>query len=206
MKRIVIATNNKNKIKEIEKVINQMNIKVQLLTLKDLNIDYDVEETGLTFAQNSKKKALEYFNLCNLPVITEDSGLCINVFNGLPGVFSKRMYENPNISSEEEDLKRNEIILENLSGYFYKEDRQAKYIAFLTYFDGNNMVTAIGSTEGYITKEISGDNGFSYDKIFYSNELKKKLSYATEIEKNSVSHRGKALKKLFNVLKVQKIV
>lgn len=190
--KIVIATNNKRKIKEIKEILKEISSDLELLTLEDVGINYDVEETGLSFEKNSIKKAKEYYELCKIPVIAEDSGLCIEAFNNLPGIFSKRIFGNKT------DEELNNIIIENMKGV---ENRNAKFEAFYTYYDGKNIITSVGYIDGKILDTISGENGFSYDKIFYSNELNKRLSECTNEEKNSISHRRYGLKKIFKKIK-----
>lgn len=185
MKKLLIATHNKNKIKEIKNILNLED--VELLTLSDINIDFDVEETGETFEENARKKAVEYFELSKLPVLAEDSGLSINSLGGYPGVYSKRIYEG---KSEEYG---NKLILEKLKGI---EDRTASYVAHYCYYDGVNEIHTTGITTGSIQFAIEGENGFSYDKIFKSDDLNKLFSMATDEEKNSVSHRYRGLKQL----------
>lgn len=189
MKKIVIATNNKNKIKEISQILKLDD--TELLSLSDLNIDFDVDETGLTFKKNAEKKAVEYYELCKLPVIAEDSGLEIKALNGLPGVFSKRIYEGKS------EFEGNEIILDNLKDI---KDRSASYVASYCYYDGDKKIFAEGRTYGKIAFEQEGENGFAYDRIFLSDNLNKLLSKATDEEKNSISHRKKGLEKLKNLL------
>lgn len=182
MKKVVIATNNKNKIKEISAILRLDG--VEFLSLDDLNIDFDVEETGLTFKKNAEKKAVEYYKVCNLPVIAEDSGLEVKVLNGMPGVFSKRIYDGKT------EVDGNEIILENLKD---ESNRKASYVATYCYYDGVNKIFAEGRTYGSIAYKQAGDNGFAYDKIFISDDLKKLMSMASDEEKNSVSHRRRGL-------------
>lgn len=182
MKKIVIATNNKNKIKEISAILKLDD--VEFLSLKDLNIDFDVEETGLTFKKNAEKKAIEYYKLCKLPVIAEDSGLEIKSLNGMPGVFSKRIYDGKT------EYDGNEIILENLKG---ENDRTASYVASYCYYDGVKKLFAEGRTFGRIALKQEGENGFAYDKIFISDDFKKLMSMISDEEKNNISHRRRGL-------------
>lgn len=181
--RIVIATNNQNKLKEISKILSD----VKLLTLKDVDIDFDVDETGLTFIKNAEKKAREYYELCEIPVIAEDSGLCLVGLNDMPGVFSKRFFEG---KSEEEG---NQMIIDNLKDI---NNREAYYIAVYCYYDGVNTVFAEGRTYGIIDDHISGDNGFAYDRIFISKDTGKKMSLMSDNEKAKISHRKRGLEKL----------
>ena len=197
MKKIVIATNNKNKVKEIKSILEKKNLNVELLTLSDLNITFDVEETGLTYAKNAEKKAVEYFELCKLPVIAEDSGLSIDALNGLPGIFSKRIYEG---KSENEG---NEIILENMKGI---QNRSASYVATYCYYDGANKIFANGYINGEIDEVQTEGNGFAYDKIFISKDFNKPMSLLTNDEKNGYSHRFFGLSKLIDKLEAKELL
>lgn len=187
MKKIIIATNNFNKVKEIGAILNSNGKGDIYGTLKSEKIDFDVDETGLTFAQNAIKKAKEYYELCKKPVIAEDSGLCIDAFNGLPGIFSKRIYDGKS------ELEGNQIILDNLEN---SKNRNAHYKAVYAYYDGFNLIVTEGTMEGYITQDIAGENGFAYDKIFYSTELEKRVAEASDEEKKLCSHRRRGLEKL----------
>ncbi|HCL4480130.1 TPA: RdgB/HAM1 family non-canonical purine NTP pyrophosphatase [Clostridium botulinum] len=185
----VIATNNKNKVKELEKIINIPG--VELKTLKSVGVNFDIDETGATLEENSKLKAKEYFKLCSLPVIAEDSGLMIESLDGYPGVYSKRVYEGKT------DRQSNEMILDKMRNI---KNRTAKYIAVYTYFDGINTIVAEGIIEGSITKEIIGTNGFAYDPIFLSKTYDKTFGELTDEEKNSISHRRDGINKLMENL------
>lgn len=197
MNKIVIATNNKNKIKEIKEILLNKGIQAELLTLDEVNIDFDVEETGLTYKKNAEKKALEYYELCKLPVIAEDSGLSITALNGLPGIFSKRVYEH---KSEEEG---NNIILDNMSDF---TNREAKYVATYCYFDGVNKVFANGYVEGKIDTKQTKGNGFAYDNIFICDKYDKPMSLLSDREKNECSHRHYGLENLIQNLKDKNIL
>lgn len=184
MKSIVIATNNKNKIKEIKSIFNLKNVK--LLTLNEVGINFEVDEDKDNFICNAEKKAIGYFNACGIPVIAEDSGLCVRALNGYPGVHSKRICEGTNKTC-------NEIILEKMDGV---EDRYACFNAVYCYHDGLNTIFSEGTAEGEITFEEIGENGFEYDKIFKSSILGKTFAEVSERDKNTVSHRRDGLKHL----------
>ena len=186
MKEIVIATNNQEKVREIKKILELNN--TNLLTLKESNIDLDVEENYLTLELNAIKKAKEYYSFCKKPVIAEDSGLFVEALDGLPGVFSKRWLDGS-------DYDRNKGILENMSHLEKTHERMAYLTSCFTYYDGVNLITATGNCGGHIDFVISGENGFAYDKIFI-HCTGKKLSHMTEEEKNNISQRKNALLKL----------
>lgn len=182
MNKIVVATNNKNKLKEIKDILSISG--VEFLTLKDIGIDLDVEEDMLTLKLNAEKKAKEYYQACKLPVISEDMGLFIDALDNMPGVHSKRWLDGT-------DEDRNKGILYNLNGV-EKKFRTARYISCFSFFDGINLITCKGTCEGIIDDKISGENGFAYDKIFI-HESGRKISEMTDSEKNSISQRKNGL-------------
>ena len=185
MKKVVIATNNEGKVKEIKEILKGF----ELLTLKDINCKIEVEEDEETFEGNSKKKAKEISELTNMPCIADDSGLCIEAFNGWPGVHTARF-----LGKEATDKQRNEAILErmkNLKG----EQRKAKVKCVVTYYENGQAITGIGEVEGRIAEEIKGERGFGFDSIFELNNGKTYAELSLE-EKNEISHRKRALKKL----------
>ncbi len=189
MKKIVVATNNQGKLKEIKEILKD----VELLSLKDLDLDLEVEEDQETFEGNSRKKAEEVSKITNMPAIADDSGLCIDAFNDWPGVYTAR-FLGENATQEE----RNNAILEkmkNLAG----EKRKAKFVCVVTYYENGKYISARGEVEGRIALEPKGNNGFGYDPIF---ELDNGKTYAelSETEKNNISHRKRAIEKLQTLL------
>ena len=189
MKKIIVATNNKGKLKEIREILTDY----ELLSLEEVGINVKVEEDENTFRGNSLKKANEIFKVANIPCIADDSGLCIDVFDGWPGVETARFLGN---KASQED--RNKYILEKMkdkSG----EERNAKVVCDIAYVDNENTTVVEGIIEGKISKEERGSNGFGFDSIF---ELKdgRTLAELSEKEKNDVSSRRIALEKLKNKL------
>lgn len=192
MKKLVIASNNKGKIKEIRELLEGFNLNV--VSLSDENIDIDVVEDGETFEENVKKKASEICEYLldrgdsEFIVMADDSGLEVDYLNGEPGVYSARY-----AGEHGNDDKNNEKLIENLK--FVKfEDRTARFICKLAIMDSNkNYKSVTGHVEGHILEEINGTKGFGYDPLFYCDELKKSFGEASSIEKNLVSHRGRAL-------------
>lgn len=185
MKKIVVATNNQGKLKEIQEILNEY----ELLSLKDINCDIEVEENQETFEGNSLKKAKEISEATKMPCIADDSGLCIDIFDGWPGVYTAR-FLGENSTPEE----RNKAILEkmkNLDG----DDRKARVECVITYYEDENVFIGKGEIKGKIAKEPKGDKGFGFDPIF---ELENGKTYAelTNKEKNEISHRKIALENL----------
>ena len=187
--KIFLATKNKGKIEDFKKLTEDMDIEV--VTILD-NIDIpDVVEDGDTFEENSVKKALEIAKYTGIVTVSDDSGLCVDYLNGAPGVYSAR-YSGENATDESNMDK----LLEDLKDV-KKEDRKAHFVSVVTiaYPDGKHQ-SFRGEVEGEILFERQGNNGFGYNPIFYSKELGKSFGMATMEERVSVSHRGRAFRKL----------
>lgn len=198
-KRIIVASNNKGKINEFKKILNDLDLEV--LSLKDINIDIDVEEDGMTFEENAKKKAVEIYKELinrgesNFIVISDDSGLEVDYLNGEPGVFSARY-----AGEHGNDKKNNEKLLCNLKRV-KAEDRSARFVCQLAIINNENEYRAIkGIVEGYIIEEEKGLEGFGYDPLFLYKPLEKTFGELSMEEKNKISHRGKALLKARNII------
>ena len=189
--KIILATKNKGKIKDFEKLTEGMNIEV--LSILD-NIDFpDVVEDGKTFEENSAKKALEIAKYTGIITVSDDSGLCVDTLNGEPGIYSARYFgEN---ATDELNMEK---LLKNLSN-IEKKDRKAHFVSVVSIaFPDGTVKSFRGETQGEILFEKEGNNGFGYDPIFYSYDLGKSFGLATIEEKKSVSHRGRAFEKLKN--------
>lgn len=185
--KLVIASNNGHKVREIKKILGRFF--KEIVTIKELGLDIDPEETENTFEENSLIKAKAVCLASGLPALADDSGLCVNALGGAPGVYSARF-----AGIEQNDEKNIDKLLDELKDC---KDRTAEFVTVVTlvYPDGK-VLSAKGRTEGEITYERKGTGGFGYDPVFYSRELSKTFGEATEEEKNAVSHRGKALESL----------
>ena len=185
MKKILVATNNPGKIKEIQEILKGY----QLVTLKDINCKIEVEEDQETFEGNAKKKAKEIAELTNMPSIADDSGLCIEAFDGWPGVYTARF-----LGEEATPTERNEAILEKMKN-LKQEQRKAKVVCVVVYYEDGKFVVARGEVSGKIAEQPKGKNGFGFDPIF---ELENGRTYAelSQKEKNEMSHRKRALENL----------
>ncbi len=192
---LIIASNNKHKIIEIKDILGEFFKNIYSLSEKNINVE--IEETGKTFEENAIIKAKYISELTGLPALSDDSGLEVEALNGAPGVYSARYAGEPSDSN-----KNNAKLLKEMQG---KIDRNANFtsVVAICYPDGN-ITTAKGKTYGKILTELQGENGFGYDPLFYSNDLKKSFGLATSEEKNAVSHRGRALQNLKEILSKRK--
>ncbi len=192
MEKIIFATKNKDKIKEIKAVLGDC---FDVISMQEAGIEADIVEDGSTFEENAKKKALEVMKLCSCIVLADDSGLEVDYLDKAPGVYSARfMGENTSY-----DIKNNEILkrLESVSD----DKRSARFVcAVAAAFPDGSCEVVRGTIEGMIGYEIKGDNGFGYDPIFYLPELNKTTAQLTMEEKNKISHRGKALRLIKEIL------
>lgn len=189
---IIVATKNKNKVREISKMFSPLGFKV--MSQEDAGIDVDVEETGDTFAKNALIKARAVAMLCDDCVLADDSGLCVEALDGRPGVYSAR-YAGLGAT----DGEKIEKLLTEMQD---KTNRKAKFVTNIAFIfpDGKEIVTQ-GEVSGKIVREPVGNNGFGYDPVFYSTELEKTFAQAEMDEKNAISHRGRALSALYDELK-----
>lgn len=192
--KLAIATNNQHKLQEIRAILGDSF--EELLSLKDLGIDVDVEETGTTLEENALVKARAILALSGIATLADDTGLMVDVLNGAPGVYSARY-----AGEEHNDAKNRALLLKNLDGV---KDRSAHFatVIALCYPDGKTL-TASGRVNGEILLSERGTEGFGYDSLFFSTELGKTFAEATQAEKNSVSHRGRALRAMLELVKSQ---
>ena len=180
-KKLCLASGNKHKIKEIAQMLPEY----QVIGYKDLGDDFEIEENGKTFYENALIKAKTVAEKYNIPCLADDSGICVDVLKGEPGIYSARYAGDGN------DEHNNQLLLKNLED---KTDRRAKFVCCMVfYFPDGKIVTATGETLGEILYAPEGENGFGYDPIFFSYDLNKCLGIATDEEKNSISHRYRAI-------------
>lgn len=184
--RIILATNNQNKVKEMANILDR-----EVYSLKDLDYNIDIEETGTTFKENAYIKAHAISEKYPFDiVISDDSGLEVDALNGAPGVYSARY------SFEQTDSANNELLLKNLEGI---KNRKARFVCMICVIINGEAFYFDGLFEGEIATSATGNAGFGYDPIFLYNE--KSVASLTSVEKNKISHRAKALKKVSEFLK-----
>ena len=190
MSKILIGTNNKNKVAEISRIIKDKFD--EIYTPADLNINVDPDETGSTLEENALIKAREFSKHVDMPVICDDTGLCVHALNNEPGINTARYAGNHDSKANRQKL------LQNLAN---KQDRTAHFetVAVIRYPDGKEFV-AFGKVEGVITEKEAEIEGFGYECIFFSTEIQKVFSMVTTEEKNSVSHRGRAVRNLLEII------
>ncbi|MDE6557893.1 MAG: RdgB/HAM1 family non-canonical purine NTP pyrophosphatase [Clostridia bacterium] len=178
--KIVVASGNAHKIEEIKAIFKG----VELVTMHEAGFDGDIEENGKTFKENAYIKAQAVFDKLRLPVLADDSGLCVDALDGAPGVYSARF-------SGGTSADNRALLLKRLEGVY---QRSAHFTCSVCYIAADGKpVFGEGQTNGRILLEETGEKGFGYDSLFYSDDLQKSFGEASESEKNSVSHRYRAL-------------
>ena len=194
MKRIIFATGNEGKMREIRRIMEDLD--VEIFSLKEAGIQADIVEDGSSFEENAVIKAKTVCELTNEVVLADDSGLEIDYLNGEPGIYSAR-YMGEDTSY---DVK-NKNLIDRLDGV-PKEKRTARFVCAIAAVlpDGRELVTR-QTMEGYIGWEPEGENGFGYDPIFYLDEYGCSSAAISPEQKNAISHRGKALRAMKELLK-----
>jgi XTP/dITP diphosphohydrolase len=194
MKEVIIATKNPGKAREFEHIFAPRGIAVK--TLLDYPEIEDVEETGSSFEENAALKAESVSQQLNKMVIGDDSGLIVDALNGRPGIYSAR-YAGEKPKSDQKNLEK--VLLE-LRGVPEDERTARFYCALAVALPGKETITVAGTCEGRILEEQRGTNGFGYDPIFYVPEKRCTMAELSSDEKNKISHRANALKKLEGIL------
>ncbi len=188
--RIIVASKNEGKLAEIRSILSHLN--VEIISQKDADINVDVDETGSSFEENALIKARAISMMCSDPVLADDSGLCIDALDGKPGVYTARYGG---------DVSYDKKISQLLDEMKEHSNRKAKFecVMALVFPDGSE-ITAHGECPGTIMYTPVGNNGFGFDPVFFSTELNECFANCSEDEKNSVSHRARALKALCDKL------
>ncbi len=203
MKKIVLATRNKDKIKEIKNIFKILDLKdVELLTISDFANVPEVEEDGKTLKDNAIKKAKVVGNYTGLPALSEDTGLFVEYLNGAPGIYSAR-YADKNAKKHTATYEDNcKKLIKELDGVEW-EKRKAEFICLSALYDPkkNKCYTRKGVIKGYISINPSGSKGFGYDPVFYFPEKQKTFAEISSEEKNLLSHRFLAIKQIVKLIK-----
>ena len=194
METIIFATKNKGKIREINAILADMDVNV--ISMEDAGINIDVVEDGTTFEENAMKKAVQVMEVCGKITLSDDSGLEIDYMDKAPGVYSARF-----MGEDTPYPERFRAILEKLNGV-PEEKRTARFVSCIAaaFPDGRRLVSC-DTVEGIIGYEVKGENGFGYDPIFFVSEKGRYMAELSAEEKNAISHRGKALGKMKELLK-----
>lgn len=186
--QILIATKNEGKLKEFKQIFTAKGIEV--LSLKDVDEDVDVQENGLTFEENARLKADSYAKTIGIPVLADDSGLEIDALNGRPGIFSARY------AGDHNDAANNAKVLTELGGVPDEKRTATFHTTVVVRKPDCTELVANGNLRGRILSVPRGDNGFGYDPLFYVEEKQKTLAQMTREEKNQISHRALAIQDL----------
>lgn len=182
--KLVLASKNKKKIAEMNQILGSLGIEV--CSQEEAGVNLEVEETGITFEENSLLKAKAVMEHSGMPAIADDSGLCVDALGGAPGVYSAR-YGGEGL----DDAGRTRLLLENMKG---QSPRTARFVCVITCcFPNGDVITARGECEGTVAFAAMGQGGFGYDPVFFIPGLKKTFAQLEAQEKNAISHRGKAL-------------
>ncbi len=192
-KTIVVASGNENKIEEIKKIFQEL----EFVSMHSLGFNEDIEENGQSFKENATIKAKAVSKALKRWVISDDSGLCVDALGGAPGIYSSRYSGR----GGEENRK---LLLRNLEGV---QNRRAHFCCCVCLCSPIGECTyGFGKTYGHILFKETGSMGFGYDCLFFSDDLQKPFGLVTADEKNSVSHRGRALYDLKDKLKAEGLI
>lgn len=216
--KIYLATGNMNKKREMAEILKGY----EVVTPKDEGIEFDPEETGTTFYENSLIKAESLWNIVHCPVLADDSGICVDALGGIPGVWSSRYagpefpkgapdgsktpQENQNkfLVNQLNDALKTGISMENQKGLFPNGPRSARYVcSMVLYLGPGRLYIAQDTMEGTIVENIEdarGKGGFGYDPLFFLPNKGKTAAELTADEKNAISHRGKATRALLSII------
>lgn len=189
--KVILASNNQGKVKEFKEILAEFNIDV--LSLKDIDFKDEIVEDGTTFKENALIKAKTIYDLYHLPVISDDSGLCVDFLNGEPGIYSARYHGLKN------ETDRNKLVLKLLED---QNNRAAHFhCSIIFYISEGNYKHFEGKVFGNIDYEMKGNNGFGYDAIFIPNGYSETFGELENGIKNKISHRAVALKSFIGFLK-----
>ena len=183
MKKLIVASNNKGKLKEIKEILNGI---YEVVPMGEAGFTDDIVEDGNSFYENALIKAKTVSEALNADALADDSGLCVEALSGEPGIYSARYS-----GQHGDDAASRAKLLKELEG---KENRKAKFVsAVVLYKTDGEIVKGVGETYGTIAFKEEGTNGFGYDSLFVSDDLHKSFGVASSEEKNSISHRKRAL-------------
>ena len=190
--KLILASNNKNKLREFSQLVKDMDI--ELIGQRDAGCDFEVEETGTTFEENSYLKASAVTEATGIAAFADDSGLVVDALGGEPGVYSARYCPKPGATDED----RYNYLLSKLEN---TEKRSARFVCTICCTMPNgDIIRTRGECEGYILRSPVGTGGFGYDPVFHPNCVDKGMAELTPEEKNAISHRGKALREFIQKL------
>ncbi len=197
MNTVIVATKNAHKVFEMAEILKDTQL--SLVTMTEAGVEGEIEETGKTFEENAKIKARTVAKITGKPALADDSGLSVDALGGEPGIYSARYASiDGNNATDDKNIDK---LLENMKAIPGNE-RTARFVSALALcFPDGREYTAIGVCEGLITRERRGEGGFGYDPVFFCTKLSKTFGEASADEKNTVSHRNRALTQLKEIIK-----
>ena len=190
MKKILVASNNKHKIEEIETILSSLSF--QIISMQEAGVFIDIEETGRTFNENAIIKVEALKPYWEGAILADDSGIEFDCLNGLPGVYSARF-----LGEDTAYELKNELVLQMMEK---QTNRKARYVCCIAFWHNNEMHTFESYLNGEIAKEAKGNYGFGYDPVFYLPEYDCNLAELLPEKKNAISHRRQSLEKLLDFL------
>ncbi|RMA93151.1 RdgB/HAM1 family non-canonical purine NTP pyrophosphatase [Hydrogenothermus marinus] len=199
--KVLVATTNKGKLREFQALLSDLGINV--LSLEDMKEKIEIEEDKNTFLENAIKKAKEYAKFYNLPTIAEDAGLEIEALNNYPGVFSARFYDIDFGGKIKNPKDKDKANIEKVLNLLKEEkNRKARFVSNVVFYIPKDFgIWTEGYCYGEIAKQPTGEKGFGYDPIFIPEGYNKTMAELSSEEKNKISHRGKAVRKLIDLMK-----
>lgn len=186
MEKLIVASNNKGKIKEIKEILKDV---YEIVPMGEAGFNEEIEENGSTFFENALIKAKAVSEALGVNALADDSGLCVDALGGAPGIYSARFS-----GVHGDDAANRKKLLSELKNLKKPDERKARFVSSVVLYkrDGE-VVSGMGETHGIIGFKEEGENGFGYDSLFVSDDLGKSFGVATAEEKNAVSHRKRAL-------------
>lgn len=186
MEKLIVASNNKGKIKEIKEILKDV---YEIVPMGEAGFNEEIEENGSTFFENALIKAKAVSEALGVNALADDSGLCVDALGGAPGIYSARFS-----GVHGDDAANRKKLLSELKNLKNPDERKARFVSSVVlYKRGGKVVSGMGETHGIIGFKEEGENGFGYDSLFVSDDLGKSFGVATAEEKNAVSHRKRAL-------------
>lgn len=203
-RRVVLATHNEHKVRELQQILGEADLDLEIVSMAAFPEVGEIPETEVTFAGNARLKAEHVAQRTSLPSLADDSGLAVEVLGGSPGIFSARwsgLHDGKDLPRGEKDRRNLQLLLDQLADVRDEHRRAAFRCAAVLAIPGGTTVTAEGEVPGVVVREPLGDNGFGYDPIFVPDGDTRTLAQYSDVEKNEISHRGRAFRAMAPLLR-----
>lgn len=202
--RVVLATHNEHKVHELQQILGEAELGLEIVSMAAFPEVGEIPETEVTFAGNARLKAEHVAMRTSLPALADDSGLAVEVLGGSPGIFSARwsgLHGGAALLRADKDRRNLQLLLDQLADVPDEHRRAAFRCAAVLAIPGGTTVTSEGEVPGVVAREPLGDNGFGYDPIFVPDGDTRTLAQYTDVEKNAISHRGRAFRAMVPLLR-----